>query len=60
MSADGDRHSGRQPTSQNADAIDRVWPSIMEERRLTIREIADEVEISRGTTNTVLTEDLGM
>jgi predicted DNA-binding protein YlxM (UPF0122 family) len=32
----------------------------MEESCLTVREIADEVGISRGSANTILTEDLGM
>ncbi|PNF34001.1 hypothetical protein B7P43_G04643 [Cryptotermes secundus] len=32
----------------------------MEDRRLVIREVADEVGISRSSTNTILTEDLGM
>ncbi|PNF31996.1 hypothetical protein B7P43_G06551 [Cryptotermes secundus] len=31
----------------------------MEDRRLAIREVADEVGISRGSANTILTEDLG-
>jgi hypothetical protein len=33
---------------------------IMEDRRLTIQVVADEVGISRGSANTILTEDLGM
>jgi hypothetical protein len=33
---------------------------IMEDRPLTIYEVADEVGISRGSANTILTEDLGM
>lgn len=32
----------------------------MEDHRLTIWEVADEVGISRGSANTILTEDLGM
>jgi histone-lysine N-methyltransferase SETMAR len=32
----------------------------MEDRRLTVREIADEVGFSRGSANTILTEDVGM
>jgi hypothetical protein len=46
--------------SQNADVIDKVHTSMMEERHLMIWEIADEIGISRGSTNTILTEDLGM
>jgi hypothetical protein len=32
----------------------------MEDRCLTVREIADEVGISSGSANTILTKDLGM
>jgi hypothetical protein len=42
------------------DGIDKVWASIMEDRRLTVREIADELGISEGSANTILTEGLGM
>jgi hypothetical protein len=41
-----DQHSGRPSTSQNADVIDKVQTLIMEGRRLTVREIADEGGIS--------------
>jgi transposase len=57
---DSDQHSGRPSTSQNADVIDKVRTLMMEDRCLTVREIADEVGISRGSTNTALTEDLWM
>jgi hypothetical protein len=60
MSEGSDQRSGTPSTSRNADGIDKVWTSIMKDRRLTIREIADEVGISRGSANTILTEDLGM
>jgi hypothetical protein len=46
--------------SRNADIIDKVRTSIIEDHYLTIREISYEVGISRGLTNTILTEDLGM
>jgi hypothetical protein len=60
MSADGDQRSGRPSTSQNTDVIDKVRTSIMEGRRLTIQELVDEVGISKGSANMILTEDLGM
>ncbi|PNF38778.1 hypothetical protein B7P43_G12822, partial [Cryptotermes secundus] len=60
MSADSEQRSGRPSTSRNADVIEKVWTLIMEDRRLAIREVADEVGISRGSANTILTEDLGM
>jgi AraC-like DNA-binding protein len=60
MSADSNQRFERPSTSQYAHVIDNVWPLIMEDRHLTVLEIADEVGISRGSTNTILTEDLGM
>ncbi|XP_021935815.1 uncharacterized protein LOC110837702 [Zootermopsis nevadensis] len=42
MSADSDQRSGRPSTSRNADVIDKVRTLIMEDRHLTIPEIADE------------------
>jgi hypothetical protein len=46
MLADSDQHSGRPSTSRNADVIYKMRKLIMEDRRLTIREIADEIGIS--------------
>ncbi|PNF42608.1 hypothetical protein B7P43_G01287 [Cryptotermes secundus] len=60
MSADSEQRSGRPSTSRNADVIEKVRTLIMEDRRLAIREVADEVGISRGSANTILTEDFGM
>jgi hypothetical protein len=59
MSADSDQCSGRPSTSWNADIIDKVRTWIMEDHRLTVREIADEVGISRGSAN-MITENLSM
>ncbi|PNF43546.1 hypothetical protein B7P43_G03939, partial [Cryptotermes secundus] len=42
------------------DIIEKVRALIMKNRRLAIREVADEAGISRGSANTILTEDLGM
>ncbi|PNF40093.1 hypothetical protein B7P43_G10714 [Cryptotermes secundus] len=60
MSADSDLRSGRPSTSRHADVIEKVRTLIMEDRRLAIREAADEVGINRDSANTVFTEDLGM
>jgi hypothetical protein len=51
MSADSERQQAKMLMS---------LASIMEDRRLTIREVADEVGISRGSENIMLTVDLGM
>jgi AraC-like DNA-binding protein len=55
-----DQRSGRPSTSRNANVIENVRSPIMEDRRLTIREIADEVGISTGSAHSILTEDLHM
>jgi hypothetical protein len=44
---------------RKAAVMDKVQTLIMEARHSSIWEIADEVEISRGSTNTILTEALG-
>jgi hypothetical protein len=46
--------------SGNADVIDKEHTLIKKGRYLTVREIADEVSISRGSANTISAEDLGM
>jgi hypothetical protein len=56
MSVDSDQHSRRSSTSRYA-VMDKVWISIVEDHRLNIREIADEVGISRGSANMILTDD---
>jgi AraC-like DNA-binding protein len=58
--ADSDQRSGRPPTSQNANIIENVRSVILEDRRLTVREIADEVGISTGSAHSILTENLHM
>ncbi|PNF22002.1 hypothetical protein B7P43_G17659 [Cryptotermes secundus] len=47
-------------TSRNSDVIEKVRTLIMEDCRLATHEVTDEeVGISRGSANTILTEDLG-
>jgi predicted DNA-binding protein YlxM (UPF0122 family) len=58
--ADSDQRSGRLSTSRNANVIENVWSLILQDHRLTIREIADEVGISTGSAHSILTEDLHM
>ncbi|PNF36917.1 hypothetical protein B7P43_G08390 [Cryptotermes secundus] len=50
MSADSEQRSRKPSTSRNADVIEKVRTLIMEDRRLAIREVADEVGTSRGQT----------
>jgi hypothetical protein len=58
--ADSDQCSGRPSTSLNANVIENVRPLILEDSRLTIREIADEVGIITGCAHSIVTEDLHM
>jgi ribosomal protein S14 len=55
-----DQRSGRPSASLNANVIENVRSMILEDCRLTVREIADEVGISTGSAHSILTEDLHM
>jgi hypothetical protein len=57
---DSDQRSGRPSTSRNANVIENVCSLILEDRRLTVQEIADEVVISTGSAYSILTKDLHM
>lgn len=52
--------SGRPSTSTNDENIDAVRSVIRTNRRLTVREVAQDVGISIGSCHEVLTEKLGM
>jgi hypothetical protein len=58
--ANSDQSSRRPSTSRNANVIENVCSLILEDRRLTVREIADDVGISTGSAHSILTEDLNM
>jgi hypothetical protein len=58
--ADSDQRSGKPSTSQNANVIENVRSLILEDHRLTVREIANEVGISTGSAHSILTEYLHM
>jgi hypothetical protein len=57
---DSDQHSGKPSTSRNAYVIENVHSLILEDHRLSIREISDEVGISAGSALSILTKDLHM
>jgi hypothetical protein len=57
---ESDQCSGKPSTSRNANVIENVRSLILEDRRLTVRETADEVGISTGSAHSILTEDLHM
>jgi hypothetical protein len=58
--ADSDQRSGRPSTSWNANVIENAHSLILEDRRLTVREIADEVGFSTGSEHSIVTENLHM
>jgi predicted DNA-binding protein YlxM (UPF0122 family) len=55
-----DQRFGRLLTSRNANVIENVRSLILEDRRLTVQEIADEVGMSIGSAHSIVTEDLHM
>ena len=56
----GDSRSGRPSTSRTADNVERVKQMVHGDRRLTVRMIADELEINCDSVWKTITEDLGM
>jgi len=56
MSVGEDRRPGRTSTSTNDDHVERVRAVIRGNRRLTVREVADEVGISIGSCHQIGTE----
>ena len=59
-SVDDDEHTGRATSWRNPETVVRIEQLVSQERRRTIREISDEVEVGYGTCQRVLTEKLGM
>jgi histone-lysine N-methyltransferase SETMAR len=57
---DSEPHPGWPSTSQNDNVIDQVWTLVMQDRRITVRELAIEVGISTGSVHSILAEDLGL
>ena len=59
-SIEDDPKSGRPSSSTGDDHIEKVGSVIRENRRLTIREVAEEVGVCKSSCNTILTEKLKM
>jgi hypothetical protein len=59
-SIDDDPHTGRPSTARTNETVDRVNAVIRGNRRLTIREIADELNLLYGTNQAILTQYLGI
>ncbi|XP_026814323.1 protein GVQW3-like [Rhopalosiphum maidis] len=55
-----DSRAGRPSTSRNVEMVAKVQTIIRSDRRMTIKELSSECNISIGSCQTILTEDLGM
>jgi len=55
-----EERSGRPATSRTEEKIAKVRQIVRENRRLTVRSIAEQVNIDRETARKILTEDLDM
>ncbi|KAL4113550.1 hypothetical protein QTP88_017159 [Uroleucon formosanum] len=55
-----DHRPGRPSTSKTNDTITLVRDKIISDRRLTVREVTNEVGISIGTCHSILSDELGM
>jgi histone-lysine N-methyltransferase SETMAR len=55
---DSEQHHGRPSISRNNNVINHVRALVMYDRRITVRELVDEVGVSIGSVHTILTEDL--
>jgi hypothetical protein len=49
----------RPSTSRNQLMTDKVHPAVLDNHRITIRELSDKLRLSYGSLNSILTEDLG-
>jgi histone-lysine N-methyltransferase SETMAR len=59
-SVDDDERTGRPTSCTTPETVALIQELIRQDRRLTIRDIAEEVKVGYGTCQRVLTEELGM
>jgi len=59
-SVESDTRSGRPSTSRNDELIDQVRTLVMQDRRVTIRQLAEVVGISTGSVHSILTDNLAL
>ena len=57
---ESEQRSGRPQTGRNAAVVERVKNLVRGDRRLTLREIAEKVGISKDSTHEILRADLNM
>jgi hypothetical protein len=60
MSVDSDARSGRPSTNRNDELIGQVRTLVMQDHRVTVRELVEEVGIRTGSVHSILTDDLSM
>jgi len=58
-SVDSEPRHGRASTSRN-DVINQVWTLVMQDRHITVQELAGEVGVSIRSVHTILTADMGL
>jgi len=58
-SVESDQRSGRPSTSRTPENVESVWAAINENRRLTVRELEEDLGIPWTIVSQILTEDLG-
>jgi len=59
-SVESEPRHGKPSTSRNDNILNQVRNLLMQDRRITVRELADEVGVSFGSVHTILTADLGL
>jgi len=59
-SVEDEERSGRPSTSKTQENVERVSEMIQSNRRLTIREISEDLNISYGSVQNILTTDLNI
>ena len=59
-SVDDDKHTERPTSCTTPETVARIQQLVRQDRRRTIRDIAEEVDVGYGTCQRVLREDLGM
>jgi len=59
-SVESDARAGRPSTSRNDELTDQVLTFVMQDRRVTVRELAEEVGISTGSVHSIFTDVLSM
>jgi len=60
ISVEDDEHKGRHTSCTIPETVARIQVLILQDRRRTIRDIAEDVEFGYGTCQRVLPEELGM